>query len=125
MIDQVSLTLRGRETMYEKMNTGREMKSLLSQMNLVVPLHLYYQKVEVFPKSECPQDGGTSRSMNSPWTRCAPRGFPPGIGVDPLGKMFPKLVPGKKPPEPDVLIKGNPPQFENLPLRGVPQGKVC
>jgi hypothetical protein len=35
--------------MCEKMNIGREMKSLLSQMNLVVPLHSYYQKVvEVF-----------------------------------------------------------------------------
>jgi hypothetical protein len=50
-------------------------------------------------------------------------GFPPGIGVNPLGKTFLKLAPGKKPPEPDVLIKGNPPQFENLALRGVTPGK--
>jgi hypothetical protein len=40
----------------EKMNIGREMKYLLSYMNLAISLHSYYQKVvEVFPKSECPQ----------------------------------------------------------------------
>jgi hypothetical protein len=56
VINQVSLTLQGKEMTYEKMNTGREMKSLKSQMNLVVPLCSYYQKVvEVFQKSEFPQ----------------------------------------------------------------------
>jgi hypothetical protein len=52
-----------------------------------------------------------------------PRGFPPGIGVDPPGTMFPKLVPGKKPSGPDVLIKGKPPHCENFPPRDVPLEK--
>jgi hypothetical protein len=51
------------------------------------------------------------------------RGFPPGISVYPLGKMFPKLVPGKKLLELDALIKGNPSHCENLPSMDVPPGK--
>jgi hypothetical protein len=52
-----------------------------------------------------------------------PRGFTPGIDVDPPGKMFPKLGSRKNPLEPEVFIKGNYPQFEKLPPRGVPPGK--
>jgi hypothetical protein len=37
-----------------QMNTGREVKSLLSQMDLVVPLCWYYWRVGEFLKSEFP-----------------------------------------------------------------------
>jgi hypothetical protein len=39
----------------EKINIGREVKSLMSQMDLVVPLYLYYWRVEELLKSEFPQ----------------------------------------------------------------------
>jgi hypothetical protein len=38
MIDRVSLMLQVREIVCEKMNTGRNMKYMLSKMNLIVPL---------------------------------------------------------------------------------------
>jgi hypothetical protein len=61
--------------------------------------------------------------MTSPRTKIPPRGFPPGVNVDPPGKIFPKLVPGKKPPGPDVDTKGKPPHGEKFPPRDVPPGK--
>jgi hypothetical protein len=99
--------LQGKEMMYEKMNTGRKMKFLKSQMNLVVPLCLYYQRVVVFQKSEFPQgwwhfqEHGFLPGLDMP-----PRGFPPGVGVDPKGNVFPKLVPGKNPPRTRGMNKG-------------------
>jgi hypothetical protein len=53
-----------------------------------------------------------------------PWGFSRGMGVYPIGNVFQKLVPGKNPPGPEVLIKGKPPCYENFILRDVPQGKV-
>jgi hypothetical protein len=46
--------------------------------------------------------------------------FPPWIYVDPPEKTFTKLGRGKNPLKPEVLIKGNLPQFEKLLQRGLP-----
>jgi hypothetical protein len=45
--------------------------------------------------------------------------MPPGVNVDPLGKIFPNLVARKKPRGLYVLRKGKTPQDENSPPRGV------
>jgi hypothetical protein len=42
--------------------------------------------------------------------------------VDPLGKMFPNIVLGKKPPGLDVVTKGKPPHGEKLAPRDIPLG---
>jgi hypothetical protein len=47
----------------------------------------------------------------------------PRVNVDPLEKIVPKLVPGKKPPRPYMVMKGKLPQGEKLPLRDVPPRK--
>jgi hypothetical protein len=45
--------------------------------------------------------------------------IPLGVNVDPLGKISPKLVPGKKPPRPNVDTKGKSPHCEKFPPRDV------
>jgi hypothetical protein len=52
-----------------------------------------------------------------------PRGLPLGKDIEYIGKMFPKLLLGNNPPKPKVLIKINPPHYENLSQRDVSLGK--
>jgi hypothetical protein len=59
-----------------------------------------------------PKNGGTSGSMTDPKTKHSPRGK-----CGPYKTKCPKIVPGKKPPGPDVLTKGKPTHCEKIPPR--------